>query len=194
MQETERVRPSARVVVCALALIVVTAALAFQVQQQGDRFDALGSPDPSTVSGVATAPVDALGEQDPLRTGWSAFRALHGDQWSVWLDRRSGAPMLVEGRGLPMIPAGAPVTIDRLDTLVRQFASSNRTLLLANDSELVLNRAASVPFGPDSWQVVFDRYVSGVPVLGDRYSFAISHGNLVQFGAPRWTKVTASPI
>src|SRR5262249_31318645 len=34
----------------------------------------------------------------------------------------------------------------------------------------------------------------GVPVLGDRYLFAINNGNLVQFGAPRWTKITGSPF
>ncbi len=201
MRLTERIRLSARVVVCGLTSIAVTAALAFQVKQTRGRFDALVIPDPSTASGVATTPVDALGAQDALRTGWNAFRASHGPQWSVWLDRRSGAPMLVEGRGLPMIagagnvlPAGAPITLDTLEPLLRQFASSNRTLLMASDSELAINRAASVRFGPNSWQVVFDRYVSGVPVLGDRYLFAISHGNLVQFGAPRWTKITGSPF
>lgn len=201
MIRTERIRLSARVAVCGLTLIVVTAALAFQVKQSHGRFDALVITDPSTVSGVMTTPVDSLGAQDALRTGWNGFRASHGQQWSVWLDRRSGAPMLVEGRGLPMIagvgnslPAGTPVSVDTLEALLRQFASSNRTLLMANDSELVLNRAASGPVGPNSWQVVFDRYVAGVPVLGDRYLFAISNGNLVQFGAPRWTKITSSPF
>ncbi|HEX4825425.1 MAG TPA: choice-of-anchor J domain-containing protein [Candidatus Polarisedimenticolaceae bacterium] len=182
-------------------MIAVTAALAFQAKKPGGRFDALVIPDPSTVSGVATAPVDSLGTQDALRVRWNAFRAAHGREWQVWLDRRSGAPMLVEGQGMPMIagagnalPAGAPTSLDALEALMRQFASSNRALLMANDSELVLNRAASGKSGPSSWQVVFDRYVSGVPVLGDRYLFAINNGNLVQFGAPRWTKLTSAPV
>ncbi|HEX4826023.1 MAG TPA: proprotein convertase P-domain-containing protein [Candidatus Polarisedimenticolaceae bacterium] len=187
MRRSGRVRLS-----LAFTFIAITAAVAFQVKPPSGRFDTLVIPDPSTVSGVATTPDDALPAQDTLRTGWSVFRATHGQQWRVWLDRRSGAPMLVEGSGLKLIDGST--TLDRLEALTRQFASSNRTLLLANDSELVLNRAASVQFGQDSWQVVFDRYVSGVPVLGDRYLFAISHGNLVQFGAPRWTKITGSPV
>ena len=30
----------------------------------------------------------------------------------------------------------------------------------------------------------------GVPVTGDRYVFSIGHGNLIAFGASRWSKVT----
>src|SRR5262245_40968726 len=125
MKRAERIRVSERVVVCGITLIAVTAALAFQVKQEGGRFEALVIPDPSAISGVATMPDDALGAQDPLRTGWNAFRASHGQQWRVWLDRRSGGPMLVEGRGVPMIagvgnslPAGAPITLDTLETLL----------------------------------------------------------------------------
>ena len=58
----------------------------------------------------------------------------------------------------------------------------------------LLNRAASGQLNPNLWQVVFDRYVGGVQVVGNRYLFAISHGNLVQFGASRWSRVTASPF
>jgi subtilisin-like proprotein convertase family protein len=108
--------------------------------------------------------------------------------------------MLVEGRGLAYVPgsgnslSGAPVTLDSLAVALRTFAGSNRGLLMADTSELVLNRAASGQIAPDVWQVVFDRSVAGVPVAGDRYLFAVSHGNLVQFGASRWSSVTTSPI
>jgi subtilisin-like proprotein convertase family protein len=189
--------------VAALATVAFGATLtfAFQVRQKASRFDALVVENPSQSLDGTTASVDSLPTTNPLRAGWDAFRAQNNQKWAVHLDRRSGAPMLVEGRGIAWVPGGGnnlvkagPVTLDSLESLVRAFATNHRTLLMANNSELVLNREGSGPIGDNMWQVIFDRRVGGIPVQGDRYLFAISHGNLVQFGATRWAPINTSPI
>src|SRR5262245_33986881 len=65
-------------------------------------------------------------------------------------------------------------------------------LFKTEDAELVLDREASGKPTPELWQVVFKRQVGGVPVAGDRYLFYIGHGNLIAFGASRWTPIAES--
>jgi uncharacterized repeat protein (TIGR01451 family) len=174
--------------------VVLLAGLAdaIQVRQKPSRFDKLVIHDPGVPAHVAAAPVDALPADDPMRIRWEAFRAAHPGAWAVSLDRRTGAPLLVEGRGIKFIHGGVAPTLEGLAAAMRTFAGGNRALFLADTSEMVLNAQASGPVSPHVWQVVFDRQVGGVPVAGDRYIFAISHGNLVQFGATRWSPVSTS--
>ena len=122
------------------------------------------------------------------RAGWDSFRAVHGAQWAIWLDRRSGAPLLVEGRGIPW-PVDAGATIDSIAATLRPFIAANRSLLMADDSELELDRDASGLLQPDVWQIVVQPRSRGVPVAGERYLFTIGHGNLISFGSPRWSRI-----
>ena len=181
--------------VLCLAALSARAVFAFQPRKPS-RFDALILEDPSTVSATTAAALSSLPETDPLRAGWSGFTIAHGPDWRVWLDPRSGAPLLVEGQGIPWIPgsgngvaAGAAPTLQSLEGSLRSFAAANRGILLADDSELVLDAGASGQITPDLWQIVFSRRFGGVPVAGDRYSFTIGHGNLIAFGAPRWSRI-----
>ncbi len=170
----------------------VSAVVALQVHEQARRFDTLVVADATSSLDVATTPVGSLPASDNLRSGWEMFRGAHGASWSIYLDRRSGAPLLVEGPGIPW-QVGAGATIDSLASSIRGFMSGNRALLLADDGELVLDRDASVELMPDVWQIVFDRVVSGVPVAGEGYLFTIGHGSLISFGSPRWSRIDASP-
>src|SRR4029079_12423524 len=85
-------------------------------------------------------------------------------------------------------------TLESLEKDVRAFITKNASLLMANDAELVLNRVGSGELNPGVWQLAFDRVVSGVPVADARYLFTIGNGNLMSFGATRWTRVDASPL
>ncbi len=180
--------------------LMVPAAVGFQVRQEQSRFDHLVIHDPSNVS-VATTPLASLDSDHPLRAGWNSFLGAHGASWNVYLDSRSGAPLLVEGQGIPLIPGfgntikdSSDVTVNRLETIIRAFMEGNVSLLLANGNELVLNHDASLQVTPELWQIVFNRKVSGIPVAGDQYIFSIGHGNLISFGATRWGRITTSPI
>ncbi|MEW5806202.1 MAG: hypothetical protein AB1756_02460 [Acidobacteriota bacterium] len=180
-------------------LIMGTTALGFQTRQEPSKFDHLVIWDPSNVS-VATTPVDSLSTDDPLRIGWNSFKAAHGPGWKIYLDSRSGAPLLVEGQGIPWIPgtgnnltSPTVVTLDYLEKTLREFMAKNVAIVLADVSELVLNRDASLQLTPEVWQIVFNRVVNGNPVAGENYFFFIGHGNLVSFGATRWSKITTSP-
>ena len=193
MNDSARALPKALAVIVALIIAGASAVYALQVPERGGRFDDLVIVDPGNGLDVATTPVGSLPVGDRARAGWEVFRATHGQEWSVYLDRRSGAPLLVEGRGIPW-PGTDGATVASLATSLRAFIAGSRTLLLANDAELVLDNAASGLLIDDVWQIVFGREVAGIPVAGERYVFTIGHGNLISFGTPRWSRIDASPF
>jgi len=168
-------------------------ALALQVRPPTGRFEGFALTDPAGRLDVATTPLTSLAAADGWRGPWEAFRAARGASWSVYLDRRSGAPLYVEGAGIAM-PGAKGGTIDTLGASLRAFIAENRALLLADDAELVLDRDASGELNPDVWQIVFSRAVAGVPVAGERYVFTVGHGNLMSFGTPRWSRIDTSPV
>ena len=192
-----------------VALLAISASFGLVVRQDPHRFDAKVIADPAAVASPAVrslpefeADAGLTAGASPVVTRWTSFRAdAPAERWSVWVDARSGAPALVQGEGIPWIPgsgnqlasAAAP-TLDSLADSLKTYVRDNRALFVADDAELVLNREGSGAMTPDLWQIVFDRTVGGVPVTGDGYVFSISHGNLVSFGAPRWSPVTASPV
>ena len=178
-----------------VALLTVTAnsVLALQVRARSSRFDALVVDAPTQSLDVATTPLASLEAADRVRGAWQGFRAAHGPSWSVYLDRRSGAPLLVAGQGIPW-PVGAEATVESIADSLRPFIEGNRALLLADRAELVLDRDASGQPAPDVWQIAFGRAVAGVPVDGQRYVFTLGHGNLTAFGAPRWSRIDVSPF
>ena len=176
----------------ALLLISARAVFALQAPEPGGRFDALVIEDPRSSPDVAETPIASLPADDHARAGWERFRAAHGREWRVHIDRRSGAPLLAEGSGIPWaVPDGA--NVDSIAASLRTFVAGNRALLLADDAELVLDRDASGLLDPEVWQVAFNRVVAGVPVAGERYLFTIGHGNLMSFGAQRWSRIDADP-
>ena len=193
MKHSARTWRAAVGVSVALLLVTASQVVAFQVRPPSSRFDALVIDDPAPSLDVATTPAASLPPTEPLRGAWDAFRASHGQAWSVYLDRRSGAPLLVEGRGIPW-PIAKGATVASIAASLRTFVAGRQTLLLAENAELILDPAASGPLSPDVWQIVFNRAIAGVPVLGERYVFTLGHGNLISFGAPRWSRIDASPF
>ncbi len=171
-----------------ITLLAGSLSMAIAIQPPGTqgRFDALVVGDPAAALDVATMPAASL--PSTARAGWETFRAAHGAEWAISLDRRSGAPLLVEGQGIPW-PIEPGATIDSIAATLRPFIAANRSLLMADDGELLLDRDASGPLQPDVWQIAFSRVVAGVPVAGERYLFTIGHGNLISFGSPRWSRI-----
>lgn len=180
----------------ALVCAVGFPALAVQPRQEAGRLDALALADPSRTVGPESESDDDPPVSEPARGEWQTWRDANGGAWEVTIDRRSGAPLLVQGRGIGWIagsgnarPAEAPATLEGLERSIRDFIGRNRRLLHARDEDLVLDRAASGSLTPETWQVVFNREVEGIPVQDDRYLFTIGHGNLIAFGATRWGPV-----
>ena len=71
----------------------VSAVVALGVRPKTSRFDALTVLNPTSSLDVATTPVASLGASEGLRGAWGGFLAAHGQAWSIYLDRRSGAPL-----------------------------------------------------------------------------------------------------
>src|SRR5262245_47141568 len=206
-------RPFEILLVSGVLAAGVGSAQAFQAPHEKSRFDALVIPDRSSTSGVAGAPLATLEARDAAVAAWNTWRATRGGSWDITIDRRSGAPLLVQGSGMawyadgadtgaagarpadPALPlAGAP-TVAGLERSLRAFMKEQEALLLARDEELVLDPVSSMAMGEGgAWQIVFTRAVGGVPVEGDRYLFHFGHGRLIAFGATRWTAVAVSTV
>jgi hypothetical protein len=193
MKDCARTLSAASAIIVAIFLAGTSSIVALQVPETGRRFDDLVIEDPVNSLDVATTPVGSLAVNDHARAAWEGFRAAHGQDWQVHLDRRSGAPLLVEGRGIPWSGMEG-ATVASLATGLRTFIADRRALFLADDAELVLDPAASGLLIDDVWQIVFNRLIAGVPVVGERYVFTIGHGKLISFGAPRWSRIDASPF
>ena len=185
--------PAALVAFGSILAISIGASFAFQVRPRSSRFEALVVDNPKEALDVATMPAASLDRSEGLKVAWEGFLGSHGRDWSVYLDRRSGAPLLVEGQGIPW-SIDASSTVDSLAESLRTFIAANRSLLLADPAEMVVDHFASGLLNPDVWQIVFTRAIGGVPVDGERYLFTLGHGRLISFGAPRWSPIDASPF
>jgi hypothetical protein len=177
----------------AFALAATAASFAAVVDTEPTRFDRVLLPDPSAQVGVLAESPDALPGFDQERQGWAAFKSAYGS-WKVSIDRRSGAPLLVQGQGVRWYdPAGPAPTLADLESRARGFLSSHEALFKVAGSQLVLDRDASAPVDEDHWVIAFDRVVDGLPVDGNRVVLFVVHGNLVSFGADRWGTLDHAP-
>lgn len=169
-----------------------TFVIAAVVPPEPRRFDTLVINDPSSRLGVVAEAPDRITGFETTRAAWDAFRVKNGRSWNVWVDRRSGAPLLVDGGGIGWVAAGQEPTAAFLETKARALVAANEVAFRTRSDELVLNAEATGATDRDHWVVVFDRMVSGVPVEGERLILYVTHGNLVSFGASQWGRVQAA--
>jgi hypothetical protein len=135
--------------------------------------------------------------------GWSSFEDRYGRGWRLEVDRRTGAPLLIEGQGIPLFPgpgneldraaygpaaAGEP-RLDDVAAAARAFLEQHQELLGIADATLELDQRASraLDAGGLRWnvrldQVVRDPALGTIPVSGAHVFFRIGGGNLLQFG------------
>jgi hypothetical protein len=192
MKDSARKLSVAVATIFALVVGSASAVFALKVPEPSGRFDALVIEDPVGPLDVATTPLSALPANDNARVGWERFRTTHGPEWRVHLDRRSGAPLLVEGKGIPWAVAEG-ATVESIAASLRTFIAANRGLLKAENAEMVLDTDGSGAVTPEVTEIAFKRVVAGVPVAGERYLFTIGYGKLMSFGTQRWSRIDADP-
>ncbi|HZN55573.1 MAG TPA: hypothetical protein VFB67_09650 [Candidatus Polarisedimenticolaceae bacterium] len=179
------------------AVILFAAAgssFALVAQRAPSRFDRLVKLDPAVSLGAVAESPESLPEYDAERAGWSQFRNDIGGKWSIHIDRRSGAPLLVEGSGMRLIPAGeTAATLGDLESRIRAFVQSRELLFKVRSSEMVLEAEGSGAIDRDHWILLFTRRVDGLPVDDERFLVNVTRGNLVAFGADRWGAIGAVP-
>ena len=185
-------RSCSRIALLALVSLVCFAAFAAVVPQPG-RFDHLVVHDPSALLGTAGETPDQIQGFDAGRAGWTAFRQAHGSAWRVWVDRRSGSPLLATGPGINWFATGQPVTTAQLEDAARRFVTSNERLLGVVSGELAWNPQGSGATDLDHHVLVFDRVVAGVPVEGEQFVLYVTRGSLTSFGATRWGSIPTVP-
>lgn len=177
----------------ALGILATSAALALVDPAQDSRLGTLYKYDPATSAGVIGEAPEKLGDPT-LSSGWTEFKNSSGGTWKVFLDRRSGSPLLVEGAGLPWFDkTSGPITLAALETKAREFLGRHELLFRFRGEELILDRQASVQFDPDRWQVVFRRQVDNTPVEGEMITLLVSQGRMVAFGSSRWSSTPTLP-
>jgi hypothetical protein len=144
------------------------------------------------VIGVVTVEPDKLAPEDALRQGWQQFIGDRNGGWKVHLDMRSGLPALVAGRGIAWEATDS--SLENLQQTALQFLENHSILLGDWGDQIVLDLEASVRRGDRVRQLSFRQQVSGVPVEGARFDFHLTQGNMVAFGATRWSEVQTSPV
>ena len=164
-------------------------AFALVPRQETNRFDPKIVEPPSAVIPVRARPLAELPPTDALRTGWEAFGAGSGG-WTVFLDQRSGLPTLAHGAGIAWLRGDEADPMTALEARARAFFAEQNVLLGDWTEQLEFDTKASGPASDTVWNVVFRQVVNGVPVDGARFDFQVVHGNLVAFGAERWSKVS----
>ncbi len=190
------IEPSARPLargVLASVLAVTGIVHSAVVNRSPSRFDGVVVPDPASAIGQVAETEDAIPGYDVERAGWAAFRAAHGEAWDVWVDRRSGAPLLVSGRGIRWFPAGGVPSMRDVESTARAFVSANEGLLHVRNSQLVFDAAGSGAVDRDHFILVFRRVVDGIPVDGEQFLMSVTRGNLIAFGATRWGAIDRVP-
>jgi hypothetical protein len=147
--------------------------------------------------------------------GWPAFQERFGREWRLEVDRRTGAPLLIEGQGIPLFPgrgnslerpaygsiaAVAPkdLRLEDVAAVTRAFLDQNAELLGVAGASLQLDKRASSALGRDRlrWNIRFEQFVRDpalgtIPVRDAHVFFRISGGNLLQFGNQFVTAVRA---
>lgn len=183
--------------VCAAGAIAVLVPLGGAVraavaERAPSRFDRAVIADPSWSIGQVAELPDAIPGFDSERAAWAAFGAEPG-AWRVWIDRRTAAPLLVQGSGLRWAPTGVVPKIADLEAAARAFVSSHELLFKVKNSELVLSAAGSAAVDADHVILLFNRVVDGVRVDGEQFLLFVTRGNLVAFGANRWGAIDRAP-
>jgi hypothetical protein len=176
-------------------MLVLSATSAFALRNpDAGRFSPILIQDPaSSVGIVAESPESVPGFESEARA-WQEFRSAHGGAWDVRIDRRSGAPLLVQGQGIRWFdPTSETPGLDALAARAVAFVREHAGLFKVDPAELVLNRAASAAIDRDRQLLVFDRAIDGRAVEGNRFILWIVRGNLVSFGATRWGAVGNVP-
>jgi len=199
-------RVSVPVYVAVLILVLIPASGALAIQppdtefEPGHELSIFEKARSGGAIGVGTRPSSSLSQAHPLRVGWESFIAEQGGGWTVRLDTRSGLPALASGKGIPWIPGagndleGTAASLPQLEKLAREFLAARPELLETWEGQLVLDREATVQRAGHVWQIAFRQVVDGVPVDGSRFSFHLSNGNLVSFGASRWGQVHTNSV
>ena len=136
--------------------------------------------------GRIAEPPSALPPRSSLRAAWEAFGAAEGGPWQAWIDRRSGAPLLVEGQGIDWTPPPGRKPIEWFELEVHAFLAKHLSTLGVDQRELVLSPAGSGAIADDRWILLFDRVIEGMPVRGQQIRFYIVRGRMAAFGATGW--------
>jgi len=187
-------RASIRLAVCMLALAAAGAvARAAVVNRRSSRFDRVVVADPSWSIGIVAETPDAIPGFDQERAGWAAFQSQNGGGWNVFVDRRSGSPLLVQGPGVRWFPLDAKPVLQDVVGKAHAFVRANETLFKVRDAQLVLSVAGSGPVDKDHTILLFERAVDGVKVDREQFLLFVTRGSLSAFGANSWGPLEHAP-
>jgi hypothetical protein len=128
--------------------------------------------------------------QDGLPGGWERFRASHGQEWRVHLDRRSGARSSPKDAGSPWAVAEGRASRRSRVRCARSSRATARCCWRMTRARARHGRLRSAD--PEVSQVVFEGRRGRAP---GRRAVPL-HGRprqLVSFGTQRWSRIDADP-
>jgi trimeric autotransporter adhesin len=195
----------AGLIVAVLVLAAALPATAQVVKAERSQLDDLAFSSPELWTTTEGQPLDQIRSEraalaiQPVLEGYDALLTETGGSWSLLFDRVSGAPILIEGSGIPFIPGSANRLTGKdlglrervegkdipLGIVVRKaikFIKAHPGLFTVDIKDLTLNELGSGPIGDHLYFLDFSVMRGDVPVEGAHVFFRMNHGNLVQFG------------
>ncbi len=135
----------------------------------------------------------------PVFEEWDRFLTEQGGGWKMSMDRLTGRPALLWGKGIPWIPGsansirseemglppsvqGKDVPVGRVAAEAVAFIDAHPGLFGVKSADLRLNAVASGPMQDYLYYLDFDWTYHGIPVERAHVVFRLNHGNLVQMG------------
>lgn len=108
-----------------------------------------------------------------------------GGNWIILIDRITGKPGILEGKGIEWIKDKEKNLNEKMDYLVQKaisFLEEHNYLFEIDVKDLKLNELASGPVLDYLYFLHFNWNYKGIPVENAQIIFRLNHGNLVQIG------------
>jgi hypothetical protein len=210
-RQTAMKGPSTGSVLGLTVVLIATSAAVWALNEKDvfTRLDQMVLIDPHLR--VVETPVDVqeIRDQVPNIGAVDAFRETHGSAWRVIYDSRRGAPTVIKGGAIPLIPGpsnnlrwedfGAEcaelkcLPQSSVEAAARGLLSDHERLIGVDTENLTLDPDGTIAVGRSIYLVRFQQTHGGVPVEEGSLYLRVNGGNLIQIATENIATVKLDP-
>ncbi|MEM7482175.1 MAG: hypothetical protein AAF481_13445 [Acidobacteriota bacterium] len=181
-----------------LSLLVALPVTAAIERHAKTELDPLQKTHAALYSGRTVQPYSAVSSAVTVPDAWSALAGALGPQGELYVDAGTGAPALVKGAPVPLVPGkgndltlagvgqalGVPATeVDEalVYAAAQRFVDAHLDVIGVPGGELKSRGTHRV--SDDLFVVTWEHAPHGIVVAGSRLTLVVGHGNLIMWGA-----------
>lgn len=121
-----------------------------------------------------------------------------GQNWTVWIDERTGRISLLEGGAIPWKEGPANFLNENCDLIcleskARDFLKNYKSIFQIDDYDLVLDKEGSIAIGNSIHTLRFQAYYNNISVEGGSVYFLINNGNLINVSLQNLGNIKINP-